>query len=214
MTKKKKLGILATALSLVVCVALCGLLWWEMTKPERIEIPVPGLSWGMSAAEVEALLADAGLENAKVQHNGGMEDVYSVTLNAEEVQKLGFAKVGSLPVSYRENKPLRLEFERVAGLHRLTEVTVMVEVPVGDGLSSLNVEKAVDKALNALYGPKHEMGGWIIFADVLKDHPMMYAYSPWVFAQNYDTSVGEARLVYDAKEYVNAIYNGAYPAGK
>lgn len=211
MTLKKKLGIIIPVLSAVVCVALCGLLWWRMTRPQRIEVPVPGLSWGMTVAEVEEVLANAGIETSTGMTNGHQKKM-TISLNEEEVNKLGFDSVGSLPFSFREHEPVVLEFDELGSIYRLTQVRILVEVPEGKGVTTMATEKVVVKALNGLYGPKHEMGCWLIIADELEGHPMDLSYSPHVLAWYHGVLGGEARLVYDGFRYVEALHNGTYPA--
>ena len=226
MTKKKKLGILATALSLVVCVVLGGLLWWEMTKPERIEIPVPGLSWGMSAAEVEAVLADAGLENAKV---GGIMtqsadvEIGGISLTAEEMQKLGVTEILGLPITSQKRECVWLRFVESYGstkydaasgdAMRLVQVEFWIEVPEG---TSLEVNKQVNAALDKAYGkPDGPPGYWEIVGDEVKNIKVngnSYGsyYSPDVHFSQKDCGVGEAVVVYCGAGYVEYLYGGFY----
>ena len=207
---KKKLSIIATSVSALVCVALVALVWWRMVRPQRVEIPVPGISWGMTIGEVETVLKAAGIE-VEAGPTNGFQNKQTIALDEEEVNKLGFDGVGSLPLSFREHEPVVLEFEEVGYAYRLTEVRILVEVPEGKGVTSMATEKEVTKVLCSLYGPKHEMGGWIIIADELEGHPMNLAYSPILLAWYHDVSGGEARLVYMDCEYVTALHNGAYP---
>ena len=227
MTKKKKLGILATALSLVVCVALGGLLWWEMNKPERIEIPVPGLSWGMSAAEVEAVLADAGIENAKV--NGitelDFEDVRfgSIKLSAEEVQKLGAEKILGLPFSSQRSYSALLRFagstesseqyRKGDGILRLAQVELWVEVPEG---SSYKAKEEITAILTRAYGQETLPGCWEIVGDdvkglVINGMQMEHNASPDVRFSQKDCGIGEVKLVYEGAGYVQYLHGGAFP---
>ena len=222
---KKKLGILATALSLVVCIALCGLLWWEMTKPERIEIPIPGLSWGMSADEVIAVLEDAGIEDAKV---GGITEITAtgiqfgtMRLSAEEVKLLGAKNVLGLSYSSRNTYAVLLRFANSSddtyesvldSTLRLTQVEIWVEVPAG---TSLKIKETLSGKLDRAYGKPELPGRWQVVGDEAKNVTMdgrdaSRMVSPYVMINQNDCGLGEAVLVYNGSGYVRLLYGGIY----
>ena len=226
MTKKKKLGILATALSLVVCVVLGGLLWWEMTKPERIEIPVPGLSWGMSADEVSEALKSRGVEHSgkvSVMSGDGFVEFGTMTLSAEQVQQLGMSDVVGISVSSNEHDPIVLRFvspfwgrgsnkHAGDGVMRLIQVEICVEVEEG---SSLEVNKQVNAALDKAYRKADMPGYWEIIGDEVKNIKVngnSYGsyYSPDVHFSQKDCGIGEAVVVYCGAGYVEYLHGGTY----
>ena len=225
MTLKKKLGIIATTLSVVVCVALVALLWWKMTKPERIEIPIPGLSWGMSAEEVVAVMEEAGIEDTKV---GGITEIPdtgiqfgTMKLSAEEVKQLGAEEVLGLSYSSRNSYAVMLRFANGAddtygsvldSTLRLTQVEIWVEVPEG---TSFMINRRLNNTLDSAYGKPEQPGKWRIVGDEVKNVTMdgrdaSRTVSPYAQISQDGCGLGEAVLVYNGSGYVRLLYGGHY----
>ena len=226
MTKKKKLSVIAVSVSAVVCVALAALLWWKMTRPERIEIPIPGLSWGMSAEEVSVVLEEAGVHDVSVSGvvSMGVEDVKfgAMKLSAEELKLLGAEDVLGLSFSTRNTYAVMLRFAGSYanrnynsvgdGTLRLTQVEFWVEVPEG---TSLMINRTLNNKLNSAYGKPDIPGWWTIIGDEARNVTMdgekaSYFVSPHVQISQKDCYVCESVLVYNGAGYVQLLHGGYY----
>ena len=204
MTKKKKLGILVAALSLVVCV----LLWWEMNRPQQVEVPVPGLSWGMTDLEAEKALQKAGLD-VSIASGDGLYGSKSLGLRAEDMAVLGFDGIGTLSISSEEFNPVWLEFtSHVDGYFRLTGVRVVAEVPGGAEMSSMEIKQAVDQVMKSLYGSKTDWGTWCVAPGVLASLGIQKGVMTDVWTDYSDTRIGEVKLEYRGQGYVGSLYGG------
>ncbi len=206
--KNKKLRIVASALSLVICVAACVLLWWEMSRPQRVEVPVPGLSWGMTDLEAEMALQKAGL-NTSIASGDGAYGTKSYGLRAEDLAVLGFDGIGTLTASSEEFKPVVLEFTSHAdGYFRLTGVRIVAEVPGGSGMSSMEVKQAVEQVMKSLYGSKTVVDTWYIAPGLLASFGTQKGLPPDVWTDYSGTRVGEVKLEYRGLSYVLSLYGG------
>ena len=214
MTLKKKISIAATSVCVVVAAVLCVLLCREWTTPDIIEAPFEKLYWGMTLEEAEQVLDEAGIEKVMKgsREKIGMHDTGSEvwTLTIEQAQLLGFTGIGNLELSTVKHWPVHLGFDMPStqGIARLTTVSVVVELPASEAVTSMDKMENIRKEINKEYGQpydEHQMHWTIGSSDPVASR------DPWM-GMVYDVAVGAKEMVlqYSGHLYVIKLYGGKY----